>query len=165
MRDLQPFFGAQHRVVHALREYDTFSATSWQGWAVSIFATGEIRAFVAVFVPGNDHADDDGSEVLESVRRGSGGFLQLLEPILGWFYSGCGGQCRRCGGGLDSSVPWGMGSGSGGGSTPVASVTLGPVMAHPAPAGAKIALPEPPHPEGAAAGPAGDHLPHNRYAA
>ena len=32
-------------------------------------------------------------------------------------------------------------------------------MAHAAPAGAEVAFPEPPHPEGAAAGPAGGHLP------
>ena len=36
----------------------------------------------------------------------------------------------------------------------------GTVMAHAAPAGAEVAVPEPPHPEGAAACPAGGDLPH-----
>ena len=34
------------------------------------------------------------------------------------------------------------------------------MMTHPAPAGAEVALPESPHPEGAAAGPTGGGLPH-----
>ena len=36
-------------------------------------------------------------------------------------------------------------------------------MSHAALPGAEVALPEPPHPEGAAAGPAGGDLPHYRY--